>query len=109
MANVEQRIFESTRQISRLYHDRVSVNETVKLMRDRNISADLVKAIYNEFSTDAEKTIADRFDYYTIRSEKKLYYYNINYWTSRYLLIRGFKSADSHEIQIIDVFNDKSM
>jgi ABC-type uncharacterized transport system fused permease/ATPase subunit len=91
---------ERTQQIFRLYYDNVNVNEAVELMRGQNISAEVVKSIYDQLSANAEKL--DRFHYYTTGVN------NISYWTSRYLLAFSTK-ADFHEIKIIDLFNDKSM
>jgi hypothetical protein len=96
-------------QISRLYRNNVHVEEAVKSMRDRGISSKSVKSIYNQLSRDDEKLMTERFHYYTTKAEKKLCDYDANCWTSRYLLACAFKSADFHEIKIIDVFNNKSM
>jgi hypothetical protein len=99
-------------QISRLYHDRVNIDEAIKLMRrSHNISSDLIKFMYDELSEQAEKLITDRFHYYTIEVDETLQSYSINCWTSRYLL--RYKNASSdfalHKITIFDAFNDKSM
>jgi 3-methyladenine DNA glycosylase/8-oxoguanine DNA glycosylase len=108
METAKKRIVESTKQIWRLYYKRVNVEEAVKSMRGQNISAELVKSIYNQLSADAENLMEDRFYHYTIECSN---YHQINYWTSRYLLIyksEEYQSA-SHEINIFDLFNNTSM
>jgi hypothetical protein len=112
MEAAEKRIVESTRQISRLYHDGVNFNKAVESMRAQNISADLVKSIYDQLSTDTETLMTDRFHYYTMEGEQNfLPCDNIYYWTSRYLLAYWHRSPDSklHKIKIFDLFNNRSM
>jgi hypothetical protein len=102
---------EVKRQISRLYHDNVYVEEAFTLMEDQNVSAKLVKSIYDQLSKTDEKLIKERFYYYTINPEDVSVYHSIYCWTSRYLLINEAASDESafHEIKIFDAFNDKSM
>jgi hypothetical protein len=101
----------NTQHISRLYHDRIKVGEAVEIMRDYDISAELVKNTYDQLSKDGEKTMMKRFHYYTIKLEKKFFNYNAVYWTSRYLLTYDNHPSDSafHEVTLFDVFNNKSM
>jgi hypothetical protein len=102
---------ESIRLISDLYHDRIEVNKAIELMIDRDISAELVKSIYNQLSKEAEKLTIERFHYYTIEIERGFFYRNVKYWTSRYLIAYDAISVDRgfHEIMIFDLFNDKLM
>jgi hypothetical protein len=48
MKTDEENILESTRQVSRLYHDHVTVNKAIELMRDQDINAGFVVGIYNQ-------------------------------------------------------------
>jgi hypothetical protein len=98
-------------QISHLYRSNVHVEEAIESMRDQSISSRSVKSFYNHFSRNAEKLTTERFHYYTTGVNKDLYEYTVICWTSRYLLAYCKNSPDSdyYEIQIIDVFNDKSM
>jgi hypothetical protein len=107
MEAAEASILESTKQISRLYHDHIDVKKAVKLMRDQNISAEFVKSTYNQLSWNAEKSTMDRFRYYTVLRDKNSYEYTVDYWTSRYLF--AYRNSDFHKIKVIDVFNNKSM
>jgi hypothetical protein len=75
---------EVTQQIRDLYLHNVNIEEAIELMRDRNISAELVKAIYNQYSIDTEKLKTDRFYYYTINIENYLFMNSYYIWTSRY-------------------------
>jgi hypothetical protein len=111
METIDKRIVESTKQICRLYHNRVNIKEAVKLMRGQNISAELVKRIYNQLSADVENLMEERFHYYTVESEQYSPFYEIDYWTSRYLLIYADHANQSglYEITILDLFNDASM
>jgi uncharacterized protein with von Willebrand factor type A (vWA) domain len=109
MKSVEKPIDESTRQISRLYYDGVNVKQAVKLMRGQGIIADLVKAIYDQLSWRDEKLKMERFYYYNVVFNNESSYREVNCWTSRYLLTHRYKSPNSNEIKIIDIFNDKSM
>jgi hypothetical protein len=112
MESEKQAIDESTKRISRLYYDNIDVDEAIELMRDCDISAELVESVYSELSAKVEKLMTDRFHYHTIECEENFIPCdNIYYWTSRYLLAccnRLSKSA-LHEIEIFDLFNDKSM
>jgi hypothetical protein len=107
MASENDNIDEVAQVIFNLYYDCVNIEEAVKLMGSQNISAELVKSIYNELSTEIDK-LTDRFYYYTIEVETDDV---ITYWTSRYFLAYRKYSPDSafHEIKIIDLFNNKSM
>jgi hypothetical protein len=109
MEAAEERFLESTRQIFRSYHNRVSVRKTIKSMQDQDISSELVEAIYNQLSEDAEKAMADRFHYYSIKFEPDLCERGVNTcWTNRYLVTYDSYS-NSDGIKITDVFNDTSM
>jgi hypothetical protein len=103
-------IDEVEQQISRLYYDNIDTDQAVELMRGQNVSAELVKAIYDQLSADIEKW-RERFNYYTIGSDSGNDFDIVSCWTSRYLLGYHHESPDPdfHEIKIIDVFNDKSM
>jgi hypothetical protein len=110
MEGVKARILESIQQIFNLYETDVNVDETIKLMRDRNISANVVKGIYDQLSEDAKRLMTERFYYYTLEEDLDKDLKRIRWWTSRYLL--GYsKSRDSafHDITVFDVFNNKSM
>jgi hypothetical protein len=111
MESDEKRINEAKQQIARFYHDNISVEEAVELMRDKDISAEFVERVYDQLSEAAEKSITDRFHYCNIDVKRHPYLYNVNYWTSRYLIDCFNESSDSafHEITIFDVFNNKSM
>jgi Zn-dependent M32 family carboxypeptidase len=100
-----------TRRICNLYKQDFHLDGVIKFMRDKDISAELVKAIYYKLTRDAEKSITDRFFYYTINPEDDSLYHSIYYWTSRYLLVEDTESIDPafYTIKIIDFFNDKSM
>jgi nitric oxide synthase oxygenase domain/subunit len=103
-------IDESTRQISRLYYDGVNVKQAVKLMRDQGIIANLVKAIYDQLSLNDEKLKISRFHYYNVVIHNSLLYSGANCWTSRYLITyRSTSGSAFHKIEIIDLFNDKSV
>jgi hypothetical protein len=106
MATDEKR----TQLISRFYHNHVNIHDAVELMRDQNVSYELVQTIYDQLSEDAEKLTAERFHYYTHESEKDLKFHRVICWTSRYLIVYDAKLRDSafHEITIIHSFNDKS-
>jgi hypothetical protein len=97
-------------QISRLYYDGVNIDEAVKSLRSQNISAEVVKSIYDQLSENVEKLTTDRFHYYTIKDGIKVFTI-IDCWTSRYLLNHHYESSNSafHNIEILDLFNDKSM
>jgi hypothetical protein len=106
-----ERILESTRQISRLYHDRVNVKQAIKLMRGQSIIPDLVKTVYNQLSWNDEKLMIERFHYYTIETEPYSPYRNFSCWTSRYLFAYRNQPVNSafHNITIFDLFNNKLM
>jgi hypothetical protein len=97
-------------QISRLYYDNIDVENAVKLMRTQNISAEMVKYIYDQLSENVEKLMTDRFHYYNIKNGIEVPTM-IKCWTSRYLISHDIFSNNStfHEITIIDSFNDQSM
>jgi hypothetical protein len=107
METAKGRIVELTQEICDFYHDRVSLEEAIKLMRDQNIHAEFVRGIYTQLSADADNLIKERYYYFDINDYK---YSQISYWTSRYLLIYKFGSANcgSHKIKIVDLFNNKS-
>jgi hypothetical protein len=109
MENDKRNIVHVTRWISRLYHDDVTIDKAVELMRNQNVSPELVKSIYDKASKYAnEKIMTDRFHYYTF--EKLGLYRQIYYWTSRYMLVSHNPSKSAfHEVKIIDLFNDNSM
>jgi hypothetical protein len=110
METAKQRLVESTQRICDLYHDHVNVKKAIKLMRDRNVSAALVKTIYAQLSAKSWNLMKKRFYYYTIESETIITDYKLDYWTSRYLLDYNRKADPAfHEIEIFDLFNDKSM
>jgi hypothetical protein len=111
METDEERIVESTRKIYRLYHDNVNVEEAVKLMRNRNISANFVKSIYYQLYRGADNLMTERFNYFTIEASITTYFDVVSCWTSRYLLAyrNQLSNFAFHEITIFDVFNDKSM
>jgi hypothetical protein len=99
------------KRISSLYYDYVNVDEAIELLRDRNISAKLIKSVYNRLSNNATKLTTDQFYYYTIKDSVMNNCLDMfKYWTSRYLLVYSFRLSysDSHKIKIIDLFNDKS-
>jgi hypothetical protein len=108
MTSAEERLVESTRQISRLYHDNVNVDEAIELMRCQNISAEVVKDFYYHLSTEIDES-TEKFHYYTIEDREK-FFKRADYWTSRYLFTYDDKSLDYafHEITIFDSFNNKS-
>jgi hypothetical protein len=103
MNGAKKHIVDSTQQIFDLYCDHVDVKEAVELMRDQGVSSRLVKYFYYKLSRDAEKLTMEIFHYYTTEVN------NARCWTSRYLFACNSKSAKLYDIQIIDVFNDKSM
>jgi hypothetical protein len=105
----QKHIFKATYQIFRLYYDHVGLIEAMNLMRGQNISFDLVKAIYDELSTNAQNLTEKRLSYYTMDAKRHFICYC--FWTSRYLLVYDFKPTNSafHEISLFDLFNDKSM
>jgi hypothetical protein len=111
MQAAQKHMDELTRQIYRLYHSNVNINKAIKRLRRQNISADLVKSIYDRVSKDAENLMTDRFHYYTMRDGISDYFRVLGCWTNRYLIGYDIESGDSNsrEIQIIDLFNDKSM
>jgi hypothetical protein len=112
METTKQRFVESTQRIFELYHDDINVKEAIKLMRDLNITAEVVESIYAQLSAKSWNLMKKRFHYYTIEGEENFIPGDsIYYWTSRYLLAYNKTSPDSafHEIKIIDLFNDKSM
>jgi hypothetical protein len=107
METDEQLIYEVEKQLSRLYYHRFNVDEAIELMRDQNISAELVKNFYNELSTEVEK-LTKRF-YYT-EVERCYSDYVVAYWTRHYLLsYNDITNPSFHEITIFDIFNNKSM
>jgi hypothetical protein len=110
MEAAKERVFKSTQQICDFFYDRFNVEEAVELMGDQDINADFVKEIYNQLSTDADKSTKKRYHYFDIKSDNYSAYSEVSCWTSRYLLMYGFGSVDpnSHKIQIVDLFNDKS-
>jgi hypothetical protein len=95
----------------KIFHDNVNVEEDVELMRGQSVSSELVKSIYDQLSTDAEKLMKERFHYYAIENDENLLFYCVDHWTSRYLISYDTHSTnfDSYNIKIIDLFNDKSM
>jgi hypothetical protein len=107
----EERIDQAYQEISYLYHYDHNVERAIELMRDQNVSSDLVKSIYNELSRKAEKSRTERFHYYTYKNDMNEYFNVVDCWTSRYLL--GYRkyilNPAFHEIKIIDIFNNKSM
>jgi hypothetical protein len=107
----EERLVELTRQIYRLYHSDVDVETAGESMRRQNISAGLVKSIYVELSKEAEKLMADRFYYYSIKDGIYGSFEDIKFWTSRYLFVYDTTSYNStfYLITIFDLFNNKSM
>jgi hypothetical protein len=111
MNAAKERLVKSTQQIFDLYHDCVNVKEVIELMQDQDICSDLVRDIYNQLSTDAEKSTKKRYHYYNSKLSNYSAYSKVDYWTSRYLLIYKAESANSdyHEIAILDLFNDKSL
>jgi hypothetical protein len=112
MDAAEESILESTRQIYRLYHDGFDVWEASDLLRDRDISDEMVKSIYDQLSRNAEKLTTGKFHYYTIGRGKNRLYSHVNYWTNRYLVAYRYdQSSDPafNGITVFDVFNDKSM
>jgi hypothetical protein len=107
METNEQAIHDSTKRISRLYHDNIDVNLAIKSMQNWNVSAEFVRDIYMQLSKEVEKLMTDRFHYHTLNN----CFYKIEFWTSRYLIGYNFESSDTafHEIKIIDLFSDRSM
>jgi hypothetical protein len=101
---------ESTKQISHLYHDNIDVDKAIELMRDQNVSSEVVKSIYNQLSAKIEKLMADRFHYYNVEVGINDDF-DIYVWTSRYLLVyyNDLLYSAFHKIKIIDLFNDRSM
>jgi hypothetical protein len=108
MGDAEERINELTKEISRLYHDNVSVGSAISLMVRRGSSATLVLNVYNQLSIDVDKLMMDRFYYYTIYSQCDLPYHTVDCWAGRYVLA-CYANSNSHIIKITDLFNDKSM
>jgi hypothetical protein len=111
MESDKERIDQVTQQIVRFYHDNISAEEAIELMLDPNISAEFVERVYDQLSEAAEKSMTDRFHYYTIEVGTNSGVDFVSCWTSRYLLAYGYEFSDRafHKIQIIDTFNDKSM
>jgi hypothetical protein len=111
MASAEERLVKSTRQISRLYYDHIDINEVIELMRDQDISSKLVEGIYYQLSKDADKSMTERFYYYSVEVGIDDYIHRVGYWTSRYLFTYRNKSIDPtfHKIEITDLFNNKTM
>jgi hypothetical protein len=99
------------KQILRLYHNNIDVEEIVQLMRSRDISAEFVKSVYNELSAKTKKIITDRFYYHSIEVGTNNDFDVVSCWTSRYLRAFRNRSTDSafHEIKMFDLFNNKSM
>jgi hypothetical protein len=97
MANDEK----NTRLISGLYSNYVNVEQDVELMQDQNI--------HDEQSTEVENSM-ERFHYYNFELNQNFSDYVFSYWTSRYLLTcRNYSPNPAfHEIEIFDLFNDKS-
>jgi hypothetical protein len=110
METNENSLDEVKGQISRLYHDGANVDEAVELMRDQNVNAELIKSIYDQLLTDAEKLMTDRFYYYTFEAGIRGHFDRVTCWTSRYLLVYCNTSIglSFHIIKIIDMLNDKS-
>jgi hypothetical protein len=107
-----ERILESIQQICDLYHNDVSIYEAIELMRDKDVSSELVKSIYDQLSKEDDKLMKGRFYYYyTSKADKYWLNQRVGYWTSRYLVTAQYKCDESafHEIEIIDFFSDKSM
>jgi hypothetical protein len=111
MEAAEERIVESTRQIYRLYHDGVNVEEAVELMRGQDILSGMVEFIYDQLSWNEEKLITERFNYYSTKHGINNSFDCVKFWTSRYLLSHPARSYNPafHEIDIIDLFNNKLM
>jgi hypothetical protein len=108
----EKRIDEAKKEISRLYHDNIDINVVIQLMRAQNISARFVTYTYEQLSADTdEKLTTKRFDYYITEDGMNRRFDVVICWTSRYLIAYSHYSSDStsHQIKIIDSFNDKSM
>jgi hypothetical protein len=110
MESGDESILEPTQKIYRLYHNDVNVNEAVELMQNQGISPDLVKSIYDQLLTDAEK-MTERFHYYNAEVNRNANFYRVICWTSRYMIAYDSISSDSnfYEFKMIDLFNDKSM
>jgi hypothetical protein len=98
-------------QICRLFYDNISVKEAIKLMRGQNVSLKMIISIYGQLFENANSFMMERFHYYTIEDDINNNFDGVNCWTSRYLLARRNRLSDSafHEIQMIDLFNDRSM
>jgi hypothetical protein len=79
-------------------------------MPDQNISAEFVNGTCNQLSAELDDS-TNRFHYSTVKLNINDCVNFINYWTSRYMQISGFKSTDPafHDIKLIDLFNNKSM
>jgi hypothetical protein len=98
------------REISRLYNDNVNVDEVLEVMRDQNVRSELVKSIYDQLSKEDDKLMKNKFHYYTIELDPDSDYYGVSWWTIRYLIdYRLPPDPAFHKIEIIDLFNNKSM
>jgi hypothetical protein len=111
MQATQERVVKFTRLISRLFYDNIDVEEAVESMRSQNVSSELIKSIYTQLSNEVDELRERFFYYYTSKVDKPRLKYRVGYWTSRYLITSYYESSDSafHEIEIIDLFNDKSM
>jgi hypothetical protein len=107
MEGAKKHILESTQQIVDLYCNNVYRHGAIRLMKDRNTSSKLVNAIYDQLTMKYPNLTMGRFHYYAIPSKNRSHKI-VGKWTSRYMLASNTKPA-FHEIQIIDLFHDKSM
>jgi hypothetical protein len=107
----EERLVELTQQISLLYHNNIGINKVVELMRDQNVSVEVVASIYYQLFDNTEKLMRERFHYYVIECDMINDLNIVDCWTSRYFLTYSPYLSNSalHEITIFDVFNDRSM
>jgi hypothetical protein len=111
METAKEIIVKFTQRICDLYHEGIGVRKAVELLGDHEISSKFVRGIYHQLSANAKKSMRNRVQYYTIGAENYSEYSEVDCWTSRYLLVYNKTSSDPafHKIEIIDLFNDKSM
>jgi hypothetical protein len=117
MEEIQERVLDLARAISRLYYRQVTVENAIEILREQgfeDVSPGLVKELYDHLSLELQKYTqrcrykADKSLYYCVDSEK---YKVCSIWSERYVVVSDYRSPnqDFHIIEVFDPFNDKSM
>jgi hypothetical protein len=117
MDELKTSILNLTRVICRLHRRRVRINDAIETLRNEGFETvlpSIVKAIYDRLSIEAEKfkkRCRDKADKSFFYSAEIKIDEDVDEWSERYLISYESILSDStlHQIEVLDMFNDKSM